>query len=174
VQVIEVDVIDAETTQRRLAGLPDMAWAAIDPPLHARLRTDEPELRRQHGSIATSRESLADVLLRSAVGVGGVQQRDAELERAMDQRHRRRLVAHAAGVRVRDSDAHATEPDRRHPRTTIAQCSKLHAADSIEHLPKQGYSARMTGPPAASFVRLVTRASGPSEIRPETVSRPGR
>src|SRR6187551_2630488 len=70
-------MVDGEPAQRRVAGLAHVTRAAVDSSFHARAWTDEPELRREHGITAAPRERLADVLLRDAIDVGGVEQRHA-------------------------------------------------------------------------------------------------
>ncbi len=62
-------------------------------------------------------EGLADLHFRLTVDIRRVEEIDARIQRAMNQRHRRVVILHAAGVDVRDADAHAAKSDGGHVRT---------------------------------------------------------
>ena len=93
VLVVEVDVVDAEALQdashaaRTYSGLPLIPRAS-----RVRRLAHDAELRREHDLVAPARERAADELLvrERPVHVGGVEEVDAELERAMDRRDRLR------------------------------------------------------------------------------------
>jgi hypothetical protein len=113
VKVVEVDRLDAEAAKRRLACLADVVGAAVQMHLvGGRVVDDDAALRRQHDVVAASRDRPADELLvrERPVHVGGVEERDAELERSVDDRDRLGFVAPA----VAPGHAHAAESDRRH------------------------------------------------------------
>jgi hypothetical protein len=121
VLVVEVDVIDAEPLQARVARLAHVLGLAVDPALA--VDDLDRELGREHDLIALAFDRLADehfVRIRP-VHVGGVEQRHAELERAVD--HVRRLVVVARAVERRH--AHAAEADRADLEGT--QLAMLHA-----------------------------------------------
>src|SRR4051794_34045164 len=61
VLVVEVDVVDAEPAQRRVAGLADILRTAVDPLSVA--VPPERELRREHDLVAATADGLADELL---------------------------------------------------------------------------------------------------------------
>ena len=90
VLVVEVDVVDAEALQR---GVASRCGRSRDEPSIVRVPSSSrtiAELRRQHDLVATTGDRAADELLvrARAVHVGGVEEVDAELERAMDRRDR--------------------------------------------------------------------------------------
>jgi hypothetical protein len=110
VLIVEVDVIDAEALQRRVAraahvvGVPvHHAEAAFGPAL-------VPELGREDHLVAPARDGLADEELvgAEAVDVGGVEEVDAELERAVDGGDGLGVVNRPVGP----AHAHAAEPQR--------------------------------------------------------------
>ena len=106
--VVEVDRLDSESSQRRLAGGADVLGAAVDPEELTLLAAHVPELRRDYDLVATVGDRLADELLirERAVHVGGVEERDPELERAVDRRDRLTLVSGSVEL----GHAHAAEP----------------------------------------------------------------
>ena len=61
-----------------------------------------------------------------AIDVGRVEQGDAEVERAVNQRDRRVVVFHAARVDIGDPDAHAAESQRRDCRSLGAESLCFH------------------------------------------------
>ena len=87
VLVVEVDVVDAQAPQRRVARVHHVLGAAVDAARRGVLGVaDDPELGGQHHLVAPVGDRLADELLVGVrpVHVGGVEQRDPELERAVD------------------------------------------------------------------------------------------
>jgi len=76
VQVIEIDVVEAQALERRVAGFAHVAGATVYGAPLAGTR-NEPELGGDHGAIAPSLDRFADLHLGGAVDVGGVEQRDA-------------------------------------------------------------------------------------------------
>src|SRR6185436_5026161 len=93
--VVEIDGLHAETLQRRVAGAPDVLWPPVDTEELAVLRSDVPELRRKHDLAASIADRTADqpfVGVRT-VNVSGIEEVDAEVERAMNGLNRAGLVA---------------------------------------------------------------------------------
>ncbi len=98
VLVVQIDVLDAEVRERpvdRLAhvlGTPDDRATAVG--IHV-----VPELGREYDLVTPPRDRAADELLVLAhampVDVGGVEEEDPELERAMDRRDRLLFVGRA-------------------------------------------------------------------------------
>ena len=111
VLVVEVDRVDAEALQRRLAGRADVLRLAADAEELARRSAHVPELRREHDLVAAAGDRLPDEpLVRApAVHVGRVEEGDSELDRALDRRDRLTLV----GGAVELGHPHAAEPERR-------------------------------------------------------------
>ena len=86
VLVVEIDVVGAEPLQRALDRGADVRRAAVDDARAAAGVRDEAELRRQHDLFAAVLDGPADQLLVGVgtVDLGGVDVRDAEVERAVD------------------------------------------------------------------------------------------
>ena len=86
VLVVEVDVVDAETLERGVAGPVHVLRRTVDPHPGAVLAALVPELRRDDDLFAPARDRLADEALvrERAVHVGRVQEGDAQIEGAMD------------------------------------------------------------------------------------------
>jgi hypothetical protein len=129
VLIVEVDVVDAEPLERRLARLVDVLAVALDPAPRGIVGVaDDPELRRQLHLVAAAGDRAADehLVRERAVHVGGVEEGDAELERAVDRRDRLVLVArpveighpHAAEADPRDLEALCAERDSPHPESS--------------------------------------------------------
>ena len=111
--VVEVDVVDGEAPQRRVAGCVDIVGPAVDPASARVVRiADDPELGRQHDLVAAVGDRFADepFIGERPVDVGRVEQVDAELQRVLDRRDRLALVQ--ASVKLRHP--HATQPLGRH------------------------------------------------------------
>src|SRR4051794_17898198 len=81
VLVVQVDVVDAEALERRLARVADVLRAAVDAQTLAVLAAHVAELRREDHVVATVGDRAPDELLvgERAVHVGGVEGGDAEL-----------------------------------------------------------------------------------------------
>ncbi len=95
VLVVEVDVVDAEPGQAGVAGRLDVAGAAVDPAGFRVLGVAHvAELRGDDHLVSSTLDRSADQPLvgEGAVHVGGVEQRDAEVEGALDRRGRLGLV----------------------------------------------------------------------------------
>ena len=106
VLIVEVDVVDAQAPERLL-----------ERPAH-RVRTtvgeilSDAELGGEYDVLTTAaRERLADLDLRIAVDLGGVEEVDAQVQGAMDERDGGGVVADAAAVDIGDAEAHAAESD---------------------------------------------------------------
>jgi hypothetical protein len=130
VLVVEVDVIDAEPAERAVDRAAHVLGAAVGRPVHL-IVVGDPELRRDHELVALAGDRLADELLvgAAAVHLGGVQEIDAELERAVDRRRRLFLV----GLAVEGGHAHAAEPERRYLQRgrAASKCSVVHRVPSV-------------------------------------------
>ena len=127
VQVVEVDVVGAEALQRALDGAPDVLARPVGDPLRrvlGRRGEADAELRGQHDLVAPAGERLAEQLLVRVrpVQLGRVEERAAELQRAVDRGDRLALVRGA----VEGGHAHAAEADGRD--LQVAERAGLHAA----------------------------------------------
>jgi hypothetical protein len=111
VLVIEVDVIDAEPFEARVAGLVHVLGPAVDADPAAVLVPFVAELGGEDDLLAAVGDCATDEALvrERAVHVGGVEEGDAELDRAMDRRDRFALVSSSVELR----HAHATQTQRR-------------------------------------------------------------
>jgi hypothetical protein len=111
VALIQVHVIDVQPLEAALDRLADVRGARVDPAVLGARPADESELRREHDLVTLARDRAADELLirERAVGVRRVEQREAELERAVDRRDRLGVIAGA----VEFAHAHAAEAERR-------------------------------------------------------------
>ena len=111
VLVVEVDVVGAEPPERTLDRGADVRRAAVEVPGAAARVRDHAELRREDDVVAAVLDRPADELLvgEGAVDLGGVDERDAEVERAVDGADRLGVVGARAGVRA--GHAHAAEAD---------------------------------------------------------------
>jgi len=85
VQLVEVDAVELQSPQRRLAALLDPLGAEVARPL-AGARADKASLRRDHEVVGIRMQRLRNQVLRDLgpVGVGGVDQVHAELEAALE------------------------------------------------------------------------------------------
>jgi hypothetical protein len=114
VLVVEVDHVDAEPLEAALAGLANVVRRAVDAANHRLGRiADDAELGREHHLARRPFDRLptSSSLVVRPVHVGGVEERAAEIERAVDRRDRLTLVARAVEL----GHAHAAEADGRRP-----------------------------------------------------------
>ena len=109
VLVVEIDDVDPEPLQARVARLKDVRGAAVDAIGPARLPGLAEFAGDQH-LIAAALQCPAEKLfvLTPAIHVGAVEMVDAEFNRTVDQRDPGRVVALAVNPRQR----HAAETDR--------------------------------------------------------------
>ena len=86
VLVVEVDVIDSQPAQRSFHRDSNIRRRAVGLERRTGGMRNQSELRRQHHLIATARDGLTHQFLIGvrAVDFGGVDQADAQIERAMD------------------------------------------------------------------------------------------
>src|SRR5205807_3142165 len=106
---VEVDVVDPETSQRRLARLANVRRVAPQGALTVPAEQDA-ELRRELDLIAAAADRAPDELLVGVrpIGVRGVQEGDPEVEGAVDGRDRGGVVALLPGP-VEGAHAHAAK-----------------------------------------------------------------
>src|SRR5450830_1053276 len=123
VLVVQVDVLHAEALERGVAGRVHVRRPAVDAHPAAVLAAHVPELRRQHDRVAPPRDGAPDEALvgEGTVDVRGVDQGHAQLEGAMDGRHRLVLVGRAVELR----HAHAAETHGRHLQPLAAESARL-------------------------------------------------
>ncbi len=132
-QLIEVDVVGLQPAQARLDGPPDVEPAGLCAGRRAVAHVTGlvAELRRQHERVPTAPKGLAHQLLRPAlpaVDVGGVEQRDASIDR--------RVQDGPGGVEVEPAaEVVAAEADDGDGETGPAEWSVAHAVS----LPDHGY-----------------------------------
>src|SRR5688572_22367741 len=111
VLVVDVDVIDAEPLETRLARDRDVVGPAVDEAALAVWSAHVAELRGDQHLVAPAAEGLAEkfLVLAEAIGIGGVEQRDAKFDRPMNGRGGFGIVRYP----VIGTHARAPEPDRR-------------------------------------------------------------
>jgi hypothetical protein len=109
--VVEIDRLNGEAAQAGLAGLSDVCRPAVDGGRPVRL-PEIAEFCRHHVFVAPSSDRAADQLLVPPlpIGVGSVDEIDAELGRAVERRDRLGRIRLAIDRR----HAHAAEPDGGH------------------------------------------------------------
>src|SRR5271166_4697843 len=115
VDLIQIDPVGAQPAQAVLHLAHDVAARSAD--LHAFIVHRHAELGGEYDPLAVVAEDLAQACLRSAalaIGIGGVEQRDAEIKR---------LVDHLAGRLEVDAAAEivAAQTDHRHAQTGCAE-----------------------------------------------------
>jgi hypothetical protein len=102
VLVVQVDVVGAEPSQRALDSDADVGGAAVEGPRAPAVVRDQAELGGQHHLVAAALERLADQPLVDVgtVDLGGVDERDAQVDGPVDGADRLGVVAARAGVAV--------------------------------------------------------------------------
>jgi hypothetical protein len=138
VQLVEVDRLDPQPPQRALAGLAQVLGPPFRLPL-AGAGAQEAALGRDHQALGVGVQRLGQQLLadRGAVGVGGVDQVDAELDRAPQHRQRRLVVGRVAPDALA-GDPHRAEPES--PHLQLAELQRPHrvVADRLDRHPPTG------------------------------------
>ena len=111
VLVVQVDVVGVEPLQRALDGQADVLGAAVEAARAVAAVQDRAELRRDHHLVPATGERASEQFLVQVrpVHLRGVEQGDAEVDRAVDRRDRTGLVG--AGTGVEGRHAHAAEAD---------------------------------------------------------------
>ncbi len=111
VLVIEIDMVDAEAAERRVAGLAHVVGLAADAEEGAVAAAHIAELRGKDHLVAAAADGAADQLFipEGAVHVGRIEEVAAEVESAVDRGDRRRVVVGA----VKLGHTHAAEADGR-------------------------------------------------------------
>jgi hypothetical protein len=119
VLIIEIDDVETEPAQARLAALPHVVRPAVHAEEAAVGAAHVAELRRNDdvGAAAGERAPYELLVGADAIDVGRIEKVDAEVERATDRRDRLGLVAAAVEI----GHSHAAETERRHlePRTEL-------------------------------------------------------
>ena len=126
VLVEEVDDLDPQPLQRRVADLADVLGPAVEARLLLRLGIDiEAELGGDHHLVAHRLQRLADHLLigEGAIDLGGVEEGDAALYRRADQRDTLVLTDRSG---IAEVQPHAAEADGRDFQTTVSKFAFLH------------------------------------------------
>jgi len=121
VQLIKIEIVRLEPPQARLDRRHDVAARGARERLAVVHRVAE--FAGEDDVLAALAEDAAERLFRAAavaVGVGGVEQGDAEVERLVHHRLRRREIDAATEVV-------AAQPDQRHPQAGLAEIAYLHA-----------------------------------------------
>ncbi len=100
VLVVEIDVVDAEPSQRRVTRGVHVVGTAVHAHPAAVAASLVAELRRQHDLVPARRDGLTDqgLVRERPVHVGGVEERHPQIEGAMDGRDRLGVVAGAVGL----------------------------------------------------------------------------
>src|SRR5229473_675669 len=126
VLVVQVDVIDAEPLERRVARLAHVVSAAVHALPAAVRAAHVAELGGEHHAITFAVDRLADQELVGVrtVHIGRIEERDAQLDGAMD--GRKRLVIVAAAVEIRHP--HAPEPECRNGQALRTELPLFHLA----------------------------------------------
>lgn len=128
VQVVQVDMIGAQVAQRTLKGPAHVLRPAVQADhltvvgdLHAGLGGED-------GRLPASRKGPAEKLFvdERAVALRGIQQGDAELQRAVDGGQRLALV----GGAVEDAHAHAAQALNTGDQALTAECAVFHEVQS--------------------------------------------
>src|SRR3954453_10947145 len=131
VQLVEIDPLQAEPPQAALAALAQPLGAAVAVPA-PRSGTHEAALRRDHEAVRIRMERLRDQLLADvgAVGVGGVDQRDAALDDAAQKRPGGGRVGRRPPHAV-SRDAHGAEAEPAHLEVAAEPEGRLHRRSLI-------------------------------------------
>src|SRR6185437_3360909 len=120
--VVEIDDIDAEPLQARVAGLDNVVRTAVDPLAGGGL--DLAEFGGEHDAVAAALEGAAQHLLvmAPAIHVRGIEEIDAAVDGVLDDGDAGLVVGLAVNARER----HTAEPDRRDLRAALAEPAMLH------------------------------------------------
>jgi hypothetical protein len=129
VLVVEVDVVDAQPLERRLARLADVVGVAAAAHELAVLAANVAELRRELDLVAPAGNGSGHELLvrERPVHVGRVEERDAEVQRALDRVQSLLLVARSVEL----GHPHAAEPDGGDLESP-SECSPLHSPQTTD------------------------------------------
>lgn len=160
VEVVEVDVIDAEPLQAAVDGATDVSGAAVrlqPGPLGVVV---DAELGGDEGPVAAVLQRLADQHLVGVgpVHLGGVEEGHAQLERPVDDLDGLRLV----GAAVEGAHAHAAEADGGNFGTVAAQATGLHGAHPSRLSAEGGADGRAFNRPLPD---LSSRSAKPGLVR---------
>src|SRR5439155_23344587 len=119
----EIDHLDAEPLEARLAGDRHIIGLAVDAAALAARPADVAELAGDQELVALALDRLSDQLLVDAgrIGVRGIEHRDAKIDAAMDGRDRFDVIGNA----VVGAHAGAAKPDGRYAQA-LSQLTILH------------------------------------------------
>src|SRR5581483_7759258 len=158
VLVIEIDRVDLQALQRRVARLADVLRRSVDAEELALLAAHVPELRRDDDGVAAAADRAADepLVRERTVHVGRVEKVDPEIDRAMDRRDRFLVVA--AGVELRHP--HAAETDGGDPRSAGSECALFHPFIFAETRPAAIQPSRVSSEPASAATLAALRQVG--------------
>jgi hypothetical protein len=125
VLVIKIDHVHPQPAQARVARAAHVGGRAADAPFHRIVRIEHnPEFRCQDNLLAAALDGFANEFFIDprSIHIRCVEQRDAEIERAMDGGHGFRVVAFP----VKRAHAHAAEAQCRNGQSLCPQFSLLH------------------------------------------------
>ena len=128
VLVEQVDALDAESLQRAVDGLADVVRPAVEAATFSGLWVEAPpELGGDDDLVADRTECFTDECLvgERAVDLGGVEERDAEVDGGADQADHRVRVVDGSVV---GAHAHAAETERGDLQSSTSERSSLHGA----------------------------------------------
>ena len=124
VLVVEVDRVDAESLERGFARRAHVLRRAADAGALPVGRAQHPELRRQDDAVAVLTDEGPEqrLVVADAVGVGGVVERDPELERTIQRSQRFGVLGRTVSAR----HPHAAQTERGNGRAAVGKLSSLH------------------------------------------------
>ena len=144
VLVVQVDVVGAQPLQGTLDGDADVRRAAVEDARAAAGVRDDAELRGQHHLVAAILDGPADELLVGewTVDLGGVDVRDAEVQRSVDSANRLGVAAgsdvvvarHRHGAESDAGDVESADRDVLHGDSNVAGSPSKSFARSIEFI----------------------------------------
>src|ERR1051326_3750496 len=153
VHLIKIEVIDAESVQRRLKRMADVL--AREAAFVGIVADRQRDLARYHDAVARHAKTLErtaeDLLARAErIEIRGVEEIDAAIERALDQRHRVFFLEHPRPPLLR-SERETAERDARNLDAGRAEIDVVH-----EEVPQGGHSG--------AYRRVPTRRSDKARV----------
>ena len=133
--VEEIDIVGLEASQAAFDSFPDMGRLAVDAAMvHAGVGVDVPtELGGDLDLVAERHEGFAHhhLVRERTIGLGGVEEIDAALDRLADEGDHLRPILKFAGLAI----AHAAQREGRHFETAVTELALLH--HDLLHLNKR-------------------------------------